>query len=206
MRKEMEVIGCIEIPPEMTMDEFVDEFVEMMESKGWYFGGGFKEIIDGYYINPDGTKGKHVLEDLGMQSMNTISIESPDFTLRLQLKVFESDIPYPVNTELTVFVESDGFCASTQMDIDIKQFKAFVKDLSALYTRLQGNAKMQEPYGYQQFIEFSGDRTGHIIIRGELHSASRPDHRHALQFENDVDQTYLPPFINALTTFVQQFR
>jgi len=25
--------------------------------------GGFNEIVDGYYINPDGTKGKSVLED-----------------------------------------------------------------------------------------------------------------------------------------------
>ena len=47
----------------MTMDKFIDIFIELIESKGWYFGGGFKEIIDGYYINPDGTKGKHVFED-----------------------------------------------------------------------------------------------------------------------------------------------
>ena len=67
MRKEMEVVGCIEIPPEMTMDEFMDEFVALMESKGWYFGGGFKEIIDGHYINPDGTRGTHAFEDTEMQ-------------------------------------------------------------------------------------------------------------------------------------------
>ena len=205
MRKEMEVTGCIEIPPEMTMDEFTDEFLKLMETKGWFFGGGFKEIVDGYYINPDGTKGKHVLEDLGMQSMNTFSIECPDFTLRLQFKVFESDISYPVNTELSVYIESDGFCCSTQMDMDTKMVRSFVKELSSLYTKLQGSAKIQEPYGYQQYIEFSGDHTGHIIIRGELHSM-RSDHRHSLQFENDIDQTYLPPFINALTAFIQQYR
>ena len=63
MRKEMEINGCIEIPPEMTMDEFTAEFLELIESKGWYFGGGFHEIVDGCYINPDGTKGTSVLED-----------------------------------------------------------------------------------------------------------------------------------------------
>lgn len=63
MRKEMEINGCIEIPPEMTMDDFTDAFLELIESKGWYFGGGFNEIVDGYYINPDGTKGKSVLEN-----------------------------------------------------------------------------------------------------------------------------------------------
>ena len=63
MYKEIEINGCIEIPPEMTMDDFYDTFIELIESKGWYFGGGFREIVDGYYINPDGTRGKSVLED-----------------------------------------------------------------------------------------------------------------------------------------------
>ena len=63
MRKEIEINGCIEIPPEMTMDDFCDAFIELVESRGWYFGGGFREIVDGYYINPDGTRGKSVLED-----------------------------------------------------------------------------------------------------------------------------------------------
>lgn len=63
MRKEIEITGCVEIPPEMSMDEFTDEFIKFIESKGWYFGGGFAEIIDGYYVNPDGSKGKHVLDE-----------------------------------------------------------------------------------------------------------------------------------------------
>ena len=64
MRKEIEINGCIEIPPETTMDEFTDAFLGLIESKGWYFGGGFNEIVDGYYINPNGSKGKHILENL----------------------------------------------------------------------------------------------------------------------------------------------
>ena len=64
MQKEIEIDGCVEIQNEMTIDEFTCAFIEFIESKGWYFGGGFKEIIDGYYVNPDGSKGKCVLEDL----------------------------------------------------------------------------------------------------------------------------------------------
>jgi hypothetical protein len=63
MRKEIEIRGCIEIPPEMTMDAFTDAFIEWIESKGWYFGGGLQEIVDGHYVNSDGTLGKSVLED-----------------------------------------------------------------------------------------------------------------------------------------------
>lgn len=60
MRKEIEINGCIEISPEMTLDEFENEFIKWVESKGWFFGGGFREIADGYYILPDGSKGKSV--------------------------------------------------------------------------------------------------------------------------------------------------
>ena len=63
MRKEIEINGCIEISPEITLNEFYDTFIEWIESKGWYFGGGINEIVDGYYVNSDGTKGKSVLED-----------------------------------------------------------------------------------------------------------------------------------------------
>lgn len=63
MRKEIEIQGCIEVSPEIDINHFTDEFIKWVESKGWYFGGGFNEIVDGCYINPDGTKGKSVLED-----------------------------------------------------------------------------------------------------------------------------------------------
>ena len=48
----------------MTMDEFTDAFIAFIESQGWYFGGSFREIVDGYYINPDGSRGTHALDDL----------------------------------------------------------------------------------------------------------------------------------------------
>lgn len=62
MRKEIEINGCIEIPAELSIDEFWNIFIDFIESKKWSFGGGMKEIIDGYCINPDGTKGRHVLD------------------------------------------------------------------------------------------------------------------------------------------------
>ena len=63
MRKEIEINGCVEIPCDMSADEFIDAFIKWIESKSWYFGGGVNEIVDGYYLNPDGTKGKSVLEN-----------------------------------------------------------------------------------------------------------------------------------------------
>ena len=63
MIKEFEINGCIEVPPNLSEDEFWHEFIMFIESKGWRFGGGISEIIDGYYILPDGSKGKYVMED-----------------------------------------------------------------------------------------------------------------------------------------------
>ena len=63
MRKEFEIMGCIEVPPEVTEEDFYDAFLGFVESKGWWFGGGIREIQDGYYILPDGSRGNHVLEE-----------------------------------------------------------------------------------------------------------------------------------------------
>lgn len=58
-RKEIEIQGCIEVPPDTTMDEFIDPFLAWVESKGLSFGG-FREIVDGHYVNLDGSPGKRV--------------------------------------------------------------------------------------------------------------------------------------------------
>ena len=63
VRKEFEIQGCIEVPPEVTEDEFWNAFIEFVESKGWSFGGGIQEIQDGYYILADGRRGQYVLDE-----------------------------------------------------------------------------------------------------------------------------------------------
>ena len=64
MRKEFEINGCVEVPPELTADEFYDIFIAFVESQVWFFGG-FAEIQDGYYILPDGRRGRPVFADEG---------------------------------------------------------------------------------------------------------------------------------------------
>lgn len=63
MRKEFEINGCIEVPSEVTEDDFLKKFIDFVESNNWYFGGGIKEIRDGYYILPDGSRGSSVLNN-----------------------------------------------------------------------------------------------------------------------------------------------
>lgn len=63
IRKEFEFQGCVEVPVELSEDEFMDKFISFIEENGWLFGGGINTIIDGFYINTDGTKGKCVLDE-----------------------------------------------------------------------------------------------------------------------------------------------
>lgn len=75
MSKEFEIQGCIEVSINLSEDEFFNEFIGFIESKNWSFGGGINEIIDGIYINADGTKEKHVLEDISDNVHDNITNE-----------------------------------------------------------------------------------------------------------------------------------
>lgn len=63
MDKEFEINGCVMVSPDVTYDDFWEAFIDFVESKGWSFGGGIAEIVDGYYVLADGSRGKHVMED-----------------------------------------------------------------------------------------------------------------------------------------------
>ena len=63
MRREIEIRGCVEVSTEVDADTFESEFISWIESKGWFFGGGLREIVDGYYIRPDGSRGDAVSEE-----------------------------------------------------------------------------------------------------------------------------------------------
>lgn len=119
------------------------------------------------------------------------------FSLVLKTNVFYSDIQYPIDTILEVILESDGFCACTTMDINIKEFREFVSDINNLYETLQGSTAIKEPYG-EQNIQFSVDKTGHVFVSGLLHNNYRNGHNQLLEFENSFDQSFLKSFVSSL--------
>lgn len=59
-RKEFEFQGCVEVPMELSEDQFLDLFLAFIEANHWSFGGGVRTIVDGYYLNADGTPGEPV--------------------------------------------------------------------------------------------------------------------------------------------------
>ena len=133
-------------------------------------------------------------------------IEHSNFQISLKIKVFDSDIQYPINTILSVAIFSDGFSANTDMNIDIKEFISFTDSLIKLYETLDNSAIIQEKYNGQQFIKFVGNKTGHIHISGQLNSNGRNGFDQKLSFENCIDQTYISEFIDTLSVFCEQYR
>lgn len=127
-----------------------------------------------------------------------IVIETECFKLSFDFQVFESDISYPANTILSVNVLSNGFSASATMDVDIKDVASFCFNLQKIYNSLSGEAKIQEPFGNQQYLLFSGDQKGHILISGVLNSNGANGFWQELKFENRIDQTHLPLLIERL--------
>ena len=136
---------------------------------------------------------------------NTFVLEGENFKLSLTFQVFESDIAYPTNTIISVFVLSAGFSASTSMDVDIKELSLFCDRLNDIYSTLKGETRISEPFGNKQNICFKGDGCGHIFISGMLHSNGAYGLYQELKFENTLDQTYFPAFLKKLTAYVKQF-
>lgn len=59
-RKEFEFQGCVEVPMELSEDQFLDLFLAFIEANHWSFGGGVRTIVDGRYLNEDGMRGEPV--------------------------------------------------------------------------------------------------------------------------------------------------
>ena len=136
---------------------------------------------------------------------NTFVLENESFKLSLTFQVYESDLAYPTNTVISVFVSSAGFSASTSMDMDIKEVSILCDKLNDMYSTLNGEAKISEPFGYKQNICFKGDGCGHIFISGMLHSNGAYGLCQELKFENILDQTYFSAFLKKMTKYVKQF-
>ena len=123
-------------------------------------------------------------------------LNTEKFHLSLCFDIYEDEFAYTVNTIMTVSVTSDGFSASADLDIDIKEFVKFAKELKKVYDSLNGSATIKEPYGYGEYISFIADnRTGHITVKGFICDDLR---NNELRFENSFDQTYLKSFSSDL--------
>ena len=132
-------------------------------------------------------------------------LESENFTVCIEPQIFEADIDLSTNTILSIEVNSDGFAGNTTMDIDIKDLAKFGNDLCHIYETLHGEARLEEPYGLHMYLSFVGNGRGHIAIKGYLHKGNRIGSEQVLEFENDIDQTYLKQFCYELSSNYENY-
>lgn len=61
-RTYIKIQGCLSIRETTTIKEVETQVNTLAQTQNWQMNCQFKEIINGYYINKDGTKGKHVFD------------------------------------------------------------------------------------------------------------------------------------------------
>ena len=132
--------------------------------------------------------------------MNNHILQTDNFKLSIQPDIYEDCINTPENTILHVCVENSGFSATTNLDIDIKEFAKFSQDLKSLYDKLSGEAIIKESYNMVQYIKFSADKTGHILVDGYLKNMDNE-----LTFTSSFEQTYLQSFTNELNNSYNKY-
>ena len=124
-------------------------------------------------------------------------LETNNFMLEIELETFSREYNDAVlHVNMKSSLPPCGMVSGiSNLDIASEEFKEFVKDLKSLYDTLKGTAKIKECF-MEQYIEFSGDGKGHIIVKGYLEHYSA--HKQNLVFSNSFDQTYMTDFVNRL--------
>jgi len=132
-------------------------------------------------------------------------IEADTFILELFPEIHEQDFAYPVNVNLGVKVSSYDYSADTFMDVGVQGIAEFALHLKELYETLTGEARLEEPYSAHNYIEFIAETSGHIRVMGRLNNKNAFGYTQEINFENEIDQTYLRRFANRLFADFSKF-
>ena len=102
-----------------------------------------------------------------------------------------------------VTIKVDGFDASISPYVQLSDFSEFCRQLSSLYETLSGVASLL-PLEGQFSLELSGNGRGNISAIGvALHKAS---YGSKLEYEFELDQTYLKEPLNVLERFLANLK
>ena len=132
-------------------------------------------------------------------------IETDTFILEFSPEIHLQDFAYPVNVTLGVKVSSYGYSAETFMDVRVQDIAEFAVQLNNLYETLEGEAKLEEPYSVHNYIVFIAEPNGHIKVIGQLNNKNVFGYTQEINFENEIDQTFLRSFIDQLFTDFRKY-
>ena len=101
----------------------------------------------------------------------------------------------PYNCSFDIIVKSGVFAGIADgCEYDYKELQKFIVALEDLISFKRKDVTFCE-IGYGNAIEFKCDRTGHIVVSGEIQGDAGS---HILKFEFMTDQTVFPQFISEL--------
>lgn len=117
--------------------------------------------------------------------MNTFQIGSDSEFVKITLpSSYFRDEWIETQVELSV----NGFHGTIKPCFEVVDFKNFLQELKAIYETLQGRAKLS-PREEQFVLTLAVGKTGHVLVTGV--AWSRVTYENKLQFEFEIDQTYL---------------
>jgi hypothetical protein len=128
--------------------------------------------------------------------MNTLQIGSDSEFVKITLpSSYSRDEWMETQVELSV----NGFNGMLKPNFEVIDFKNFLQDLKTIYETLQGRAKLF-PREEQFVLTLAVGTTGHVLVTGV--AWSRVAYENKLQFEFEIDQTYLVQPISQLETIL----
>ena len=112
--------------------------------------------------------------------------------------VIEPEYPGWLRAQVTIQVR--GFNGSVVASFEPGDFEAFEKKLQILNETLTGTADFSSREN-QVVFSLRGDRLGHIEVTGD--AWSQPGYENKLEFEFNIDQTFLPSILVQLGAIVR---
>ena len=100
-----------------------------------------------------------------------------------------------------MFVRCHGFSAARPFYFSERSFRAALKAFRRMDEQLQGEARFDEDWEHDQFLQFTMRSQGHVLVSGQL--VLLTEHTNRLTFAFETDQTCLAPLIRALDSFNQ---
>jgi len=98
-----------------------------------------------------------------------------------------------------MFVRCHGFSAERPFYFSENSFGKALENLREMNKELKGEARFEEDFEHDQYLDFSMRPLGHVLVTGHLVLLSGETNR--LSFAFMTDQTVLAPLISALETF-----
>ena len=113
-------------------------------------------------------------------------------------KLHDKSFFFPVVIELY----NGSFRAKKKVEMEIGYLEVFVKDLEGVYKNLEGSASRLENLDMDFSILFESNEQGQISISGVLFDGEIRQNK--LEFNTQIDQSYLPQVIKDSNNFIEQ--